>query len=68
MVGITCCKDCQDRHVGCHGTCSEYIAFKTERDQELERINKQKADGVMNSLYIAEAKKRMKTRRRTRRD
>ena len=25
MNPIRCCKDCTRRHVGCHGTCEDYI-------------------------------------------
>lgn len=24
------CKDCKDRHVGCHGACERYKQYKTE--------------------------------------
>ena len=38
------CKDCADRHVGCHGTCPTYIEWsekrKAEKQQILEAKNK----------------------------
>lgn len=38
------CKDCADRHVGCHATCKAYIAYAVER----ERYRQDKAkEGVM---------------------
>ena len=36
-----CGKDCQDRHIGCHGTCEKYLAFRAERDEELKRRQKE---------------------------
>ena len=33
-----CCKDCQDRAVGCHSTCPKYIAYK----KEIEAIRKKR--------------------------
>lgn len=29
---ITCCKDCTERHPGCHGTCEKYIQQKADLD------------------------------------
>lgn len=65
MTGYTKCRDCQERHIGCHGTCPDYIAFKSEREQELERINKEKANVAMLGTYVYEAKKRVKKRGHT---
>lgn len=28
---ITCCKDCTERYVGCHGKCETYIQQDKER-------------------------------------
>lgn len=62
MTGYTKCKGCQERHIGCHGTCPDYIAFSTKRGQELEQIRKQKESMIDISLYVYEAKKRVKKR------
>lgn len=32
------CKDCQDRHVGCHGKCEKYQEF--DRQNEINRQRK----------------------------
>lgn len=34
-MAIKCCKDCvaPKRHVGCHGTCPEYLKEKAEHDE-----------------------------------
>lgn len=33
MLGITCCKGCTDRVVGCHATCTRYL---NDRERHLE--------------------------------
>ena len=30
---MTPCRDCQDRHIGCHGTCTRYLMFKAVTDK-----------------------------------
>lgn len=27
---IRCCKDCKERHIGCHGSCKDYIEQSKE--------------------------------------
>lgn len=55
------CKGCQDRHVGCHGKCDRYLAFRKEADRlREERLVQRKI-----SDYITEAdSKRSYTERR----
>lgn len=38
MISIHCCKDCPDRHVGCHATCETYIKEKKENDEMKQRV------------------------------
>lgn len=33
------CKDCPDRHIGCHAKCEKYIKFK-EESAEIEKRRK----------------------------
>lgn len=52
-MSITCCKDCQDRHIGCHGSCPEYIAQAQAASEEREKRRKAKksengADAVLH--------------------
>lgn len=52
-MGIECCKDCQKRHIGCHGSCTEYIAQAQAAREERERRRKEKkgeneADAVLH--------------------
>ena len=37
------CKECQNRHVGCHSKCEEYLTFADERKRIQEVINKEKS-------------------------
>ena len=37
------CKDCQDRAIGCHGTCKDYIAQREVLDiAKADAVNQQK--------------------------
>ena len=36
------CKNCQKRHTGCHGTCSEYLLAQTENARKMAYANAQK--------------------------
>lgn len=31
---IKSCKDCQERHIGCHSECEKYISERAEYDRE----------------------------------
>lgn len=42
---ISCCRDCKDRHVGCHSDCAAYAAGKRKLEAEKER---------MRSVYLTE--------------
>lgn len=38
---ITCCRDCQERYIGCHGSCEEYQkqrALATQKRQWLREM------------------------------
>ena len=37
------CLNCQDRVLGCHSTCREYLAFRKNRDELLEKKQKEKS-------------------------
>ena len=39
------CRNCEDRHIGCHGTCERYIEWKENRIQKCrERYERKEAD------------------------
>lgn len=37
MNGIKCCRDCNDRCIGCHSYCELYISERAELDAIKER-------------------------------
>lgn len=37
---IWCCKDCTERHVGCHGKCERYIKQNEEHQKRLAEEKK----------------------------
>lgn len=44
MRKVTCCKDCQERHVGCHGECEKYKAEHAAIIREVNLSRKRKFD------------------------
>ena len=44
------CKDCQQRKVGCHSTCSDYIKYSIESDKQAEIRRKAR---IKSNLYRA---------------
>lgn len=69
MTTIKCCLGCDKRHVGCHGTCAEYLAFRAKRDTELqEHIDHNNLADVIKQerrrIQREEANRRRRERRR----
>lgn len=61
MMGLrNCCKDCTDRHKGCHGTCERYAAAKAE----LEEAKAKQSVEIGYTAYVAEAVRRVKKTRK----
>lgn len=61
-MNIKCCYKCQERHVGCHGTCERY---KTELEQHLarkDRIKQAKMQDREIGKYTADSVKKKKKR------
>lgn len=52
------CKDCEKRTLGCHSTCEEYIQFRKERD---EMLNKKREESriLWNEAFDRNRAKRM---------
>ena len=44
---ITCCKDCSERHLACHGTCPKYLKEKEVNQQESQKIYEARKDAKM---------------------
>ena len=36
ITKITCCLNCTNRHIGCHGECDTYKQQKNQREADLE--------------------------------
>lgn len=45
------CKDCQERHTACWGTCPKYLEAK----KEVDAIKKKRLDDVLTASAIGEA-------------
>lgn len=52
------CKDCEKHTPGCHSTCEEYIQFRKERD---EMLNKKREESriLWNEAFDRNRAKRM---------
>lgn len=40
MITRPPCKDCPDRHPGCHSDCERYLEFKSYKDAERSEMRK----------------------------
>lgn len=47
MYGISCCKDCTERYVGCHSKCEKYL----EEKQLLEKQKNKKDANKFVPIY-----------------
>ena len=54
-MNIAPCKDCKDRHVGCHGKCEKYLEYKKELQKAKcqEKINKKIEDDIWYGINMA---------------
>lgn len=52
MYNHPCKKDCQNRAVGCHGTCPEYKEFRAGREEVYKdrRKNLELCDYTINAV------------------
>lgn len=56
------CKECPDRHIGCHADCEDYLIFKSECDRI--RQNEQAERKTINTLHSIKTAELEQTRRR----
>lgn len=54
------CRDCKDRHVGCHARCERYIAF----NEEQKELRKKKRSGFEYTGYLGSLTLQRHKRRR----
>lgn len=57
---ISCCKDCDNREIGCHSTCEKYIKEKKVRDDEKIEIHKNMRKDRFVTHTLIENKRRIK--------
>lgn len=58
------CKDCVERHVGCHAECEKYRMAKAETDAAREKERLHRETEAYFADYAKETLRRMKNRRR----
>ena len=67
MVRCTCCKDCENRHIGCHSTCESYNDYRKEKDEENAKIREKiRAETDYIDSQIIKYNKILKRERRKR--
>jgi len=54
------CRGCEERYVGCHGSCEKYIQAKKETEEAKENERAYKA----NVDYLGERKRKRERKRR----
>lgn len=48
-IGV--CKDCQDRHPACWGTCERYLAARKELEaRKAEKLKELRIEGAVNAV------------------
>lgn len=48
-MSICCCKECTDRHIGCHSTCDKYIEWSKENERIRDKIRIEKQQSNVRS-------------------
>lgn len=48
-MGICCCKECTNRHTGCHSTCDKYIEWSKENERIRDKIRIEKQQSNVRS-------------------
>ena len=57
------CRECGDRHPGCHGKCEKYLEAKKEHDEFIKAVKKNKEDSDLLYIHrIASMQKDLKKR------
>ena len=54
------CKDCQQRKIGCHAKCEEYLAYAILCREQNERVAK--AKNIESDFYAVSTRRRKKER------
>lgn len=56
------CRDCEERHVGCHSSCEKYRQAKEEFERYKENVTKKKDEILVGYRYKVEKIKRERTK------
>ena len=59
MMVNTCCKNCVERHAGCHARCEKYLTWKREHDALKVRIRLERERDVYTAVAKKESLNRM---------
>lgn len=52
------CKDCQNRHPGCHSECEDYISVRTEHNRRISENNRRReVDDAIRDMEFHRYKK-----------
>ena len=52
------CRDCEERHSGCHSTCEKYLEAKEQHEQRKEKIEEAKSQYRLVRAYSYDKKNR----------
>ena len=55
MASIKCCKDCTQRHIGCHSDCERYNKEKSDSDKYKAIVQSNKDKINQDRAYVREA-------------
>jgi len=58
-----CCHNCEKRHLGCHGTCPDYIEYDRQNRERREKMNEIKENQLKYRNDIIRLRNNMKTKR-----
>lgn len=54
------CKDCEDRHFGCHSECEKYKLWQTERMEKNRKCREEKTKQCRLDDYACKSMTKMK--------
>lgn len=57
------CKDCPDRHIGCHGDCGRYAKFCRENKEQKDAVKAIRAEPVQLLNFDPKFEMSTKTKR-----
>ena len=55
MTNIKCCKDCTQRHIGCHSDCEKYNKEKSDNDKYKAIVQSHKDKINRDRAYVRDA-------------